>query len=149
MELLGQYQVIKDADIGEGTKIWHCVNIYGCKIGRNCVIGSYTEIGRDVKIGDNCKIEAFSYLPTGVTIEDDVFIGPRVTFTNDKYPKIGRDWQILETLVKRGVSIGAGAVIVCGVTIGEDAIIGAGSVVTKDVAPGSTVVGNPAIPIKK
>ncbi len=149
MELLGKYQIIEDAEIGEGTKIWHCVNLYKCKIGRNCIIGSFVEIGKGVNIGDNCKIEAFSYIPTGVAIEDDVFIGPRVTFTNDKYPKIGRDWQISSTFVKKGVTIGAGAVIICGVTIGEDAVIGAGSVVTKDVEPGSTVVGNPAKPIER
>jgi acetyltransferase-like isoleucine patch superfamily enzyme len=144
MELLGRYQVVKDAEIGEGTKVWHFVNLYGCKIGKNCIISSFVEIEKDVKIGDNCKIEAFTYIPTGVTIEDDVFLGPRVTFTNDKHPKIGRDWQLSPTLVKKGAAIGAGAVIVCGVTIGENAVVGAGSVVTKDVASGTTVVGNPA-----
>jgi len=125
------------------------VNLYGCRIGRDCKIAAYVEIQRNVAIGDRCKIEAFAFIPTGVTIEDEVFIGPRVTFTNDLYPKAVGDWDIVPTTVKKGASIGAGAVIVCGVTIGENALVGAGAVVTRDVPPGALVVGNPAHQIER
>lgn len=112
------------------------------QIGDNCVIHSHVWIG-EVKIGNNVKIQAFSFIPNGVTIEDDVFIGPRVTFTNDKYPPShGVGWR--ETLVKKGSSIGAGSIILPGITIGEGAKIGAGSVVTKDIPPGELWMGNPA-----
>lgn len=128
------------------TKIWHPdkVNIYGdCIIGCYCNIGAFVEIGPGVIIGNNVNIAAFCFIPSGVTIEDNCFIGPRVTFTNDKYPPGKReDW--LRTYVKTGASIGAGSVILPGVTIGSGALVGAGSVVTKDVPDGRRVVGNPA-----
>lgn len=133
-----------DCKIGKGTRVWRFVNLYGCVIGENCVIGSYVEIGKDVQIGNRCKVECRVFIPPGVVVEDDVFIGPGVTFTNDKHPRAVGEWKIVPTLVKRGASIGAGAVIVCGVTIGEGAMVGAGAVVTKDVAPHTTVVGCPA-----
>jgi acetyltransferase-like isoleucine patch superfamily enzyme len=97
-----------------------------------------------VVIGDNCKIKAFVFIPTGVTIEDDVFIGPNVTFTNDKYPKTRGVWELLEIRIKKGASIGANAIILPGLTIGEYALVGAGSVVTKDVPDYATVSGSPA-----
>ena len=148
MELLSKYHVIKDAEIGEGTVVRHYVNLYGCRIGKNCRIASFVEIQKDVVIGDFCKIEAFAYIPTGVTIEDEVFIGPHVCFTNDKRPHAKGEWEVVPTHVKKGASIGANAVIICGVTIGENAMVGAGSVVTKDVPPDTLVAGNPAKPIK-
>jgi UDP-2-acetamido-3-amino-2,3-dideoxy-glucuronate N-acetyltransferase len=89
------------------------------------------------------KIRAFTFIPTGVVIEDDVFIGPHVTFTNDKYPKINTDWKLLKTVVKRGASIGGGSVILP-ITIGKNSLIGAGSVVTKDIPDNAIAVGNPA-----
>ncbi len=144
MELLSDYYVIKDAEIGKGTIVRHYVNLYGCKIGKNCKIASFVEIQKDVVIGDNCKIEAFAYIPTGVTIEDEVFIGPHACFTNDKKPRAVGEWEVVPTLVKKGASIGANAVILCGVTIGEYAMVGAGAVVTKDVPANAKVVGNPA-----
>jgi acetyltransferase-like isoleucine patch superfamily enzyme len=150
IELKWDNMTIKDdVEIGEGTKIYdeNLINLYGCKIGRNCVIANFVEIGKGVIIGDNCKIEAFSFIPTGVIIEDNVFIGPHACFTNDKRPKIGNEWNVLKTIVKEGASIGANSTIICGITIGEGAMVGAGSVVTKDVAPGKTVAGNPARPI--
>ncbi|MBI0582823.1 MAG: N-acetyltransferase [Methanomassiliicoccus sp.] len=104
---------------------------------------------RGVVIGDRVKVEAFAFIPSGVTIEDEVFIGPRATFTNDLHPRAVGDWEIIPTLVKKGASIGAGAVIVCGVTIGENAMVGAGAVVTRDVPPGAVVAGNPAREIKR
>jgi len=124
------------------------VNFVGtCSIGGTVRIGAYTEIGRDVQIGDGCKIQAFAYICEGVTLEDRVFIGPHVVFTNIKQPKAGREMpreEILPTLVKTGANIGAGAIILCGVTIGENAMVGAGSVVTRNVRPNTKVVGNPA-----
>lgn len=142
------HQVIEDVEVGEGTIIRNFVNLYGCKIGRNCKIASFVEIQRDVEIGDNCKVEAFAYLPSGVIIEDNVFVGPHACFTNDKYPRAIGDWELVKTVVKKGASIGARAIIICGVTIGENAMVGAGAVVTKDVPPDTIVVGNPARPLK-
>lgn len=132
--------------IGKGTKIWeiHQSNIHPTAIiGENCVIHSHVWIGEFVKIGDNVKIQAFCYIPNGVIIEDNVFIGPSVTFTNDKNPPSGRsNWE--QTFVRRGATIGARAVILPGVTIGTNSKVGAGSVVTKNVPDGVTVCGNPA-----
>ena len=139
-----RFSIIEDAEIGEGTRIHDQVNIYKCKIGRNCKIDAYVYIEEGVEIGDNCKIRPFVFIPTGVIIEDDVFIGPNVTFTNDKYPKARGEWKLLPIRVKRGTSIGANSIVVAGVTIRENALVGAGSVVTKDVPSNAVVAGNPA-----
>ena len=148
MKILAKYYRIMDADIGENTVIRDFVNLYGCKIGKNCKIAAFVEIQKDVTIGNSCAIEAFAYIPTGVTLEDEVFIGPHVCFTNDKKPKaVNPGWKLIPTVVKKGASIGAGAVIICGVTIGAGAMVGAGSVVTKDVPANTLVVGNPAKPV--
>lgn len=138
--------VDKDVSIGDGTKVWHFVHIMsGAKIGKDCMIGDYVHVGRDVKIGNSVKLENRATVYTGVAIEDQVFVGPHVTFTNDFYPRsFNKDWKISKTLVKKGSSIGARSVIVCGVTIGEYAMVGAGSVVTCDVPPYALVFGNPA-----
>lgn len=131
---------------GENTKIYdpELSNIRdGVEIGNNCTLHSHIWIGENVKIGNNVRIQAFSFIPEGVIIEDDVFIGPRVTFTNDKYPpSLKEEWK--PTIVKRGASIGAGAIILPGITIGEGARVGAGSVVTKNVPPNVVVCGVPA-----
>ena len=145
----------KDVKLGRSVKIFHptLVNLYGCTIGRGTKIGAFVEIKSGVVIGKNCKIQAFAFLPEGIILEDGVFIGPHVTFTNDKYPKAInsdgtlkklKDWTTSKTRVKTGAAIGAGAVILPGVTIGAHATVGAGSVVTKNVPDGATVVGNPA-----
>jgi len=110
-------------------------------IGRNSTIHAPVWIGERVHIGERCRVQAFCFIPTGVRLEDDVFLGPNVTFTNDKHPP-SDEWLI--TTVGRGASIGAGSVILPGVSIGEHAVIGAGSVVTKDVPSGETWFGNPA-----
>src|SRR4030042_1722212 len=144
MKLLAKYSLIEDCIIGEGTVVRDYVNLYGCKIGRDCRIAAYVEVQRGVVIGDRCKVEAFAFIPSGVTIEDEVFIGPHACFTNDKVPKAVGDWEIDPTLVKKGASIGANATIICGVTIGQNALIGAGAVVTKDVPDNGVVVGCPA-----
>ena len=141
---MAKYYRIEDADIGEDTIVRDYVNLYGCKIGKGSRVAAYCEIQRGVKIGDHCKIEAFAFIPSGVTIEDDVFIGPHACFTNDRVPKAVGDWEITPTLVKKGTSIGANATIICGVTIGENALVGAGAVVTKDVPANAIVVGAPA-----
>ena len=150
MKILAKFHRIEDADIGENTIIRDFVNIYGCKIGKNCKIAAFVEIQKDVNIGDNCAIEAFAYIPTGVKLEDEVFIGPHVCFTNDKKPRaVNPGWKLVPTIVKKGASIGAGATIVCGVTIGEGAMVGAGAVVTKDVPSNTLVIGHPAKPVGK
>lgn len=144
--------VSHDAKIAEGTKVWHpeTSNIYGCQIGKNCNIGSHVVIQPDVVIGDNCKIQSFCFIPSGVTIQDSVFVGPGVIFTNDLYPKAeNSDWQLIPTLVKKRASIGAGSSILCGIEIGEEAMIGMGSVVVKNVPPNQTVAGNPARVLNK
>lgn len=114
------------------------------KIGKHTKIHNFVFIEADVKIGWYCTIKPFVFICDGVTIENGVFIGPHVTFTNDKYPLLGTHWELLPTTVKKGASIGAGSVICPGVTIGEYALVGAGSVVTKDVPAHTLVYGNPA-----
>lgn len=139
------------AAIGAGTKIWINAQIReNAEIGENCVISKDVYIDHGVKIGNNVKIQNGVSVFNGVTIEDDVFVGPNVAFTNDYYPRaFNPSWQISETLVKHGASIGANATIVCRHTLGEYCLVGAGSVVTADVAPYTLVVGNPARPIGK
>ena len=136
----------KSVKLGNGTKIWHFVHIMkDAKLGTNCTVADYVHIGKGVTVGNNVKLENRATLYEGVTIEDNVFVGPHVTFTNDLYPRSSNpDWKILSTLVKKGSSIGAGSVIICGITIGENAMIGASSTVTKDVPPHSLIYGNPA-----
>ena len=139
-----QYSLVTDAEIGEGTVVHDQVNLYKCKIGKNCKIDAFVYIEEGVIIGNNCKIRPFVFIPTGVTIEDDVLVGPNVTFTNDMYPKVKGDWQLLKTTIKHGAAIGANSVVLPGVTVGKNALIGAGSVVTKDVPENAIVAGNPA-----
>jgi UDP-2-acetamido-3-amino-2,3-dideoxy-glucuronate N-acetyltransferase len=131
------------------TKIWqpNLCNLYNYEIGRDCSIGAFCEIS-GAAIGNRVKIQAFCFIPPGIVIKNDVFIGPRVTFTNDNYPPShGTAWQ--QTIVEDFVSIGAGAIILPGVTLGEGSRIGAGAVVTRDVAPHTTVAGNPARVMEK
>lgn len=119
-------------------------NIRTTDIGENCTIHSHVWIGDKVKIGNNVRIQAFSFIPNGVRISDNVFIGPHVCFTNDKHPPANSDELWEPIIVRNGASIGANATILPGVTIGVGAMIGAGSVVTKNVPAGETWVGNPA-----
>ena len=139
-------------------RIYGYVNLYGCSIGDNTIIGSFVEIRKDVVVGRNCKIQAFAFIPEGVTLEDEVFVGPHACFVNDRVPratttegslKAENDWKAEKTLVKRRASIGANATIMCGVTIGENSIVGAGSVVTKDVPPNTVIAGVPARVMRK
>ena len=141
---MADYAVIKNVKMGKNVKIYDQVNLYGCEIGDNTKIDAFVYIEGGVKIGKNVKIRPFTFICEGVTIEDDVFIGPNVTFTNDKNPRVRGEWELLKTIVKKGASIGAGAVILPGITIGEYALVGAGAVVRKDVPPRAIVVGNPA-----
>ncbi|MET4042709.1 acyltransferase [Bradyrhizobium sp. RT6a] len=146
---------IKDTELGRDVRILHpdLVNLYGCAVGDESRIGTFVEIQAGAKVGARCKISSHSFICEGVTIEDEVFVGHGVMFTNDKFPKAttadGRpqqasDWTLQRTHVGRGASIGSNATILCGVTIGAGASVGAGAVVTKDVSPGSIVAGVPA-----
>src|SRR4030042_6518553 len=119
------YSLVTDCEIGEGTVVHDQVNLYKCKIGKNCKIDAFVYIEEGVIIGDNCKIRPFVFIPTGVTIEDDVFVGPNVTFTNDMYPKVKGDWKLLQTTIKEGASIGANRVVLPGGTVGKNAVVGA------------------------
>lgn len=141
--------VDEGAEIGQGTKIWHFCHIFGkAKIGENCVFGQNVLVANKVVIGNNCKIQNNVSLYEGVILEDYVFCGPSMVFTNVKTPRCeflrntSNDYH--RTLVKRGASIGANATIVCGVTLHECAFVAAGAVVTKDVPPYAMVAGVPA-----
>jgi UDP-2-acetamido-3-amino-2,3-dideoxy-glucuronate N-acetyltransferase len=147
--------IAADVRLGENVVIYHpdLVNLYGCEIGDGCKIGAFVEIRRQVKIGRNVKVQAFAFIPEGVTVEDGVFIGPHVCFTNDRYPRAANpdgslmeaeDWEVVPTLVKQGASMGANATIICGITVGEYALVGAGAVVTHDVPAYAIVAGVPA-----
>ncbi len=139
--------------LGKNVQLRSFINLYGCEIGDDVKIGTFVEIQKGVKIGNRCKISSHTFICEGVTLEDEVFIGHNVTFTNDRYPratngdgqlKSEADWECIRTLVKRGASIGSGATLLCGITIGENVMIGAGSMVTKDVPADTIVAGNPA-----
>jgi len=140
-----------EANIGKGTKIWHpdLVNIYGCSIGKNCSIGAFVEIGSQVIIGDGCRIQTFCFIPEGVIIDNNVFVGPRVMFLNDKHPPSHGKWRSSKkTIVEDNVTIGGGAIILPGVTLGKGCLIGAGALVTKNTNPKGVYVGVPARYIK-
>lgn len=139
-------EVSPQATIGENTLVWNQVQIReGATIGSDCIIGKDVYIDRGVRIGNRCKIQNGVSVFNGVEIEDDVFLGPHMTFTNDLVPRaFNQNWEITPTRVKKGASIGANATIVCGITIGEYAMVGAGAVVTKDVEPYALMAGNPA-----
>jgi acetyltransferase-like isoleucine patch superfamily enzyme len=149
-------KIAPDVVLGKDVVIRDFVNLYGCTIGDETQIGPFVEIQRGVVVGKRCKISSHSFLCSGVTLQDHVFIGHGVMFTNDKSPhatnadgslQTSDDWECLPTLVKKGASIGSNATILPGITIGEHALVGAGAVVTKDVPAGATVVGNPAHPL--
>ena len=145
----------KDVQLGRDVRIFHAdlVNLYGCSVGDETRIGTFVEIQAGAKIGSRCKISSHAFICEGVTIEDEVFIGHGVMFTNDRFPRAttedGRlqgaaDWKVEVTRVGRRASIGSNATILCGVTIGKGATVGAGAVVTRDVPPGAVVAGVPA-----
>jgi acetyltransferase-like isoleucine patch superfamily enzyme len=147
-------QVSEAARIGVGTKIWQHVQVREtAEIGKNCILSKGVYVDAGAKIGNHVKVQNGISIYHGVTLEDGVFCGPHCVFTNDRFPrainpdgslKSGEDWQVSETLVKYGASIGAHATIVCGVTIGRWAMVGAGAVVTRDVPDHGLVYGNPA-----
>ncbi|MBC6937437.1 MAG: N-acetyltransferase [Chloroflexi bacterium] len=147
-------EVEAGATIGEDTKIWHLCHIRrDARIGAECVLGRGVFVDAGVQIGSRVKIQNYVSVFHGVTIEDGVFVGPHVCFTNDLFPrainadgslKAADDWVLTETLIRTGAAIGANSTIVCGITIGRWAMIGAGSVVTKDVPDYGLVVGSPA-----
>lgn len=147
--------VARDVILGEGVCIFYpdLVNLYGCCIGAETRIGPFVEIQKNVSIGARCKVSSHSFICEGVTLEDGVFVGHGVMFTNDLYPHATNDdgslcsesdWALLKTLVRQGASIGSNATILPGLTIGRQAMIGAGAVVTKDVPDYAVVVGVPA-----
>lgn len=138
------------AQVPEDTNIWQfCVVLPQARIGHNCNICSHCFIENDVMIGDNVTIKCGVQLWDGITLEDDVFVGANVTFTNDKYPRSKQPFELLPIVVKKGATIGAGSTLLAGVTIGEGAMIGAGSVVTKSVPVGELWMGNPAKFVRK
>jgi len=146
-------RIAPDVRLGRDVKIFGFVNLYGCEIGDGTKIGCFVEIQKNAFIGRRVKISSHTFICEGVTIEDEVFVGHGVMFINDRYPRAATadgamqtdaDWSVVPTLVKKGASIGSGAVIMDGITIGERAVIGAGAVVTKDVPAGTIIAGVPA-----
>lgn len=139
--------ISEDSKIGKESKIWHFSHIFGRSIvGESCIIGQNVMIGPNVKIGNRCKIQNNVSLYKGITLEDNVFCGPSCVFTNVKTPRafIDRSNEFTQTIVRKGVSIGANSTIICGIELGAYCMIGAGAVVTKNVKPFSLVIGNPA-----
>jgi UDP-2-acetamido-3-amino-2,3-dideoxy-glucuronate N-acetyltransferase len=147
--------VMSDVRLGCGVRIFHpdLVNIYGCIIGDHTKIGPFVEIQKGSRIGCRCKISSHSFICEGVTLEDEVMVAHGVIFTNDRFPRATNsdgsmrteaDWQVTETLVRRGASIGSNATILAGITVGLGALVGAGAVVSRDVPDYSVVIGVPA-----
>jgi UDP-2-acetamido-3-amino-2,3-dideoxy-glucuronate N-acetyltransferase len=146
-------RIAPDVRMGKDVRVFGFANLYGCTIGDGTKIGCYVEIQKNATIGARCKVSSHTFVCEGVTLEDEVFVGHHVCFTNDLLPRACRpdgalqteaDWKVVPTLVRRRASIGSGAVILAGVTIGEGALVGAGAVVTRDVPARTIVAGNPA-----
>lgn len=153
----GEGKSIRDVLVGEGVWLADFINAYECEIGDGTKVGPFVEIQRNAKLGRNCKISSHTFICEGVKIEDNVFVGHGVMFTNDLFPRAANadgslqtntDWELKETIVKKGASIGSNATILCGITVGENAMIGAGSVVVKDVPANTVVAGNPAVVLR-
>ena len=142
---------IREVQVGENVKIFDFVNLYECQIGDDTQIGTFVEIQKGAKIGKKCRIQSHSFICEGVTIEDEVFVGHGVMFINDRRPSmektIKKIWKLDPIKVKKGATIGSGAIIMGGIVIGEKAFVGAGAVVTKNVPDQMTVVGIPARPV--
>jgi acetyltransferase-like isoleucine patch superfamily enzyme len=145
--------ISSDVRLGRDVRLAQFINLYGCEIGDETKVGPFVEIQKNATIGKCCKISSHTFICEGVVIEDNVFIGHGVTFTNDKFPRAttaeGKlqseaDWKVERTVIRKGASIGSGAIILSNTKIGENAIVGAGSVVTRDVPPNVIVAGNPA-----
>ena len=145
--------IAENVKLGKGVKIFSFTNLYGCELGDDVKVGTFVEIQKGSRIGNRCKISSHSFICEGVVLEDEVFIGHGVMFTNDRFPRAATgdgklqteaDWKCEATVVKKGASIGSGATLLCGITVGERAVVGAGSVVTKNVPPFAVVAGNPA-----
>ena len=145
--------IAPDVKLGKDVKLAKFINLYGCQVGDETKIGAFVEVQKNASIGRRCKISSHTFICEGVTIEDEVFVGHGVMFTNDRFPRATNpdgspqseaDWKVEPTLVKRRASIGSNATIVCGITIGEGALIGAGAVVTKNVPDFAIVAGVPA-----
>jgi len=145
--------IADDVKLGVNVRLSKFINLYGCEIGDETKIGAFVEIQKNAKVGNRCKVSSHSFICEGVTIEDNVFIGHGVMFTNDSYPRATTgdgslqteaDWKVEKTVVRRGASIGTGTTILPNVSIGENAIVGAGSVITRDVPANAVVAGNPA-----
>lgn len=152
-ELPANVCVADDVILGEGVQLAPFVNLYGCKIGDGSRVGAFVEVQRDASIGMRCKISSHSFICSGVTIEDEFFVGHGVVFINDRHPRAVNadgssqtqtDWELEATIVRKGASIGSGAIIMCGVEIGACALVGAGAMVTRDVPPFTVVSGHPA-----
>jgi acetyltransferase-like isoleucine patch superfamily enzyme len=147
------FRLINDVSFGEGVTVQSFTNLYGCTIGAGTRVGPFVEIQRGAVVGASCKIQSHTFICDGVRIGDGVFVGHGVMFVNDKRPRAttddgtlqtDADWELIETHVEDGASLGSGALILGGVRIGSGALVGAGAVVTRDVAPGATVLGSPA-----
>ena len=150
-------RIAPDVKLGQRVKIFAFTNLYGCDIGDDVKIGAFVEVQKGVRVGNRCKISSHSFICEGVVIEDNVFIGHGVIFTNDMYPRATAahgelqteaDWEVKPTIIRRGASIGSGTTLLSNLSVGENAIVGAGSVVTKDVAPNTIVAGIPARKIR-
>jgi UDP-2-acetamido-3-amino-2,3-dideoxy-glucuronate N-acetyltransferase len=151
-------QSLTNVSVGSNVRIFDFVNAYGCSIDDNTKVGTFVEIQKGVSIGKNCKISSHAFICEGVHIEDNVFIGHGVMFTNDLFPRATNpdgsqqtdaDWTTVQTFVRYGASVGSNATILAGITIGEHALVGAGAVVTKDVPANTVVAGNPAKILKR
>ena len=150
--------IAPDVVLGKNVMLNDFINLYGCRVGDDTKIGPFVEVQKNSAIGKRCKISSHTFICEGVTIEDEVFIGHGVMFINDRFPRAAtesgslqteQDWDVIETTIKKGASVGSNATILCGVTVGCGSLVGAGSVVVNDVPDNTVVAGNPARIIRK